>query len=46
MTDKLSFKQWCELNGYLWIGQTTAAQFEARAIQYEAYLSTAAKKKT
>jgi hypothetical protein len=40
MTDKLSFKQWCELNGYLWTGHQTFAQFETRARQYEAYLST------
>ena len=35
---KLSFKEWCEVNGYLWIGAKARDNFERRAKQYEKYL--------
>jgi hypothetical protein len=39
--DKLSFQQWCELNGYLWTGYKTNKAFITRAKQYEQYLNGA-----
>lgn len=35
---KLSFKEWCEVNGYAWIGSLARDNFERRARQYEEYL--------
>jgi hypothetical protein len=35
---KMTFKEWCELNGRRWTGARTFDEFERNAKAYEAYL--------
>ena len=39
----LTFKHWCEKNGYLYTGHSSYESFEKRANQYQCYLNSVTK---
>jgi len=36
--DKMTFKEWCELNGRAWTGNKSFEEFKKNAKDYEAYI--------